>query len=318
MFGKRRRESHRKPFEDAVDGGPADLTGKLDQVRVVNLDDGWGFGKLYTKGQVVSFTGQVADLYEGADVRVQGTWQEHDRYGWQVRGRLVSLEVPGTAAGARAWLAYRFEDIGPTVALAIVTTFPPPELWEVLEHAPDRLQEVDGVGPVRAASIADAYAHWKHEREQFEALANLGLKPAQIRKAVDQWGKAAVATVEANPYRLRELPGIGWKFADNVAMKAGVKRGDARRIHAGLDYAMECREREGDTCAIGSALRTTAAAEDILNTRLAKVTEHWQGALDKGVIVERDGRFYRAPTLFHEEQLARCIARLMSTEVNDG
>ncbi|MCB0060318.1 MAG: hypothetical protein KDE45_24930, partial [Caldilineaceae bacterium] len=182
MFNPRAKKNE-PPFPgECQDNASADLVGKVDHVRVVNTDDGWGFGKLYVRNRVVSFTGGVADLYEGCDARVQGTWQEHANYGWQVRARLVTLEVPDTAAGARAWLMHRFDDIGHVTATALVTTFPPPELWDVIENHPERLQEVHGIGEARATSIGHAYSVWKHEREQFEALADLGLKPGQIRK----------------------------------------------------------------------------------------------------------------------------------------
>lgn len=300
-----------KPFGDVEDGKAVDLRGTVEQVRVFNEGDGWGFGKLFTKGRTIAFTGLVGALYEGGDVRVQGVWQEHPRFGWQIKARLLVSEVPDTAFGARAWLEHRFHDIGPVLSGRLVAAFPPPELWRVIEEEPTKLLAVEGVGQVRLDAIAQAYQAWAFEREQFEALAALSLSPAQIQKAVARWGREARALITENPYILMDLPGVGWKFADAAARKLGIKRADDRRVVAGLVYAMLCRERDGHTCGSAKGLRAAAAGVDILSLPIGKVAASWDSVLERRALIEAHGAFYRPETLRREQALARGIAALL-------
>src|SRR6185503_9975723 len=97
------------------DGGQVELSGQLESVRVVNTGSGWGFGKLYVREKriVVSFTGNVASVYESAQVTLRGRWKEHERYGWQVDASAVIVDLPEDSIGVRMWLETHFPDIGP-------------------------------------------------------------------------------------------------------------------------------------------------------------------------------------------------------------
>lgn len=297
-------------------GKEVSVQGSIDDVRVVNDSDGWGFGKLYSPAQgSVSFTGVVNECYEGAKATIKGSWVEHPRFGWQIKAKLVVLEVPETGHGARAWLAHRFDDIGPVLAARIVSAFPPPELWRVLEEEPQRLLEVEGVGEVRLERICSAYVTWAAEREQFEQLAMLGLTPAQIRKAVDRWRTAAHETIAANPYVLQDLPGIGWRQADQIARKQGIGRHDPRRLGAGLVEALRIREREGDTCCTSKGLRATAAGVEILGVSVLVLRERWAEASEASGLVEVDDHWYRPTMAAAEQRVAGTVRALLAPEV---
>jgi NAD-dependent DNA ligase len=54
--------------------------------------------------------------------------------------------------------------VGPVYAKKLVRAFGE-KVFDVIEATPDRLREVDGIGPVRAASILAAWAEQKAVRE---------------------------------------------------------------------------------------------------------------------------------------------------------
>src|SRR6185436_18135693 len=54
--------------------------------------------------------------------------------------------------------------VGPVHAKKLVRAFGE-KVFDVIEATPDRLREVDGIGPVRAASILAAWAEQKAVRE---------------------------------------------------------------------------------------------------------------------------------------------------------
>ena len=79
----------------------ASLDGAIDFVRLVNAHNGWGFGKLWLKKHrlIVPFVGLVEELYEGADVHLEGPWVQHSKFGWQVKAQLVEVVLPEDGAG---------------------------------------------------------------------------------------------------------------------------------------------------------------------------------------------------------------------------
>lgn len=300
-----------------VDGSPVSLEGRVEDVRLVNQSNGWGFGSLYISSArvIVPFTGGVEDLYVGADVALRGKWTKHRKYGWQLKTAAVDVREPMDASGAFGWLSHRLPHVGHVRARSIVQMFPPPRLWEVLDSAPQELANVSGITPGRAEEIAQAYQDWKYERVQFVELAELGLKPSQIREAVRAWRNEAADRIRANPYILRLLPGFSFKAVDAIARKMGVTRSDPRRLRAGIAYAAVLSEREGHTCRGENKLISLAASDAVLGVRMQRVAECWQAVLDAGDLCKGPGGFYRPEMLEAERTIAKSVGRLLRYSV---
>jgi exodeoxyribonuclease V alpha subunit len=269
------------------DSTQVELSGQLESVRVVNTGSGWGFGKLYVREKriVVSFTGNVASVYEGAQITLRGRWKQHERYGWQVDASAVIVDLPEDSIGVRMWLETHFPDIGPQRASAVLRVFPPEVLWHVLENEPELLEQVDGIGPKLSAQIAAHYQFVKAERDCYIGLADFGLKAEQIRDAVKRWGRKTLETLKEDPYRLVEL-GLSFKLADGLGMRNGIKRADPRRIVAGHVAAMIKTENDGHTAVSAKQLQSVACGADILNISFKDVIAQWQTVLDRGQLVE--------------------------------
>jgi exodeoxyribonuclease V alpha subunit len=60
--------------------------------------------------------------------------------------------------------------VGPVYAKKLVRAFGE-KVFDVIEATPDRLREIDGIGPVRATSILAAWAEQKAVREIMVFLA---------------------------------------------------------------------------------------------------------------------------------------------------
>ena len=93
------------------------------------------------------------------------------------------IDLSSDQYGVRAWLEEHFPDIGPVRSAAIVSAFPPPGLWEIVEKTPSRLEEVEGIGPILAGQIAQTYELVKSTRELYVQLADYGLRSEYIRDA---------------------------------------------------------------------------------------------------------------------------------------
>ena len=99
------------------------------------------------------------------------------------------------------------------------------------EATPDRLREVDGIGPVRARRITAAWAEQKAVREIMVFLHSHGVGTARSVRIYKTYGPDAIQVMTENPYRLaRDIRGIGFKTADAIAMKLGIKKTAMVRI----------------------------------------------------------------------------------------
>jgi exodeoxyribonuclease V alpha subunit len=112
------------------------------------------------------------------------------------------------------------------------------KVFDIIETTPDRLREIDGVGPIRAASILSAWAEQKAVREIMVFLHSHGVSTARAVRIFKTYGSDAIQVMTENPYRLaRDIRGIGFKTADAIAMKLGIERTAVIRVRAGISYA---------------------------------------------------------------------------------
>jgi exodeoxyribonuclease V alpha subunit len=117
---------------------------------------------------------------------------------------------------------------------------------DVIEVEPDRLREVDGIGPVRAGRITAAWAEQRMVREIMVFLHGHGVGTARAVRIYKTYAGDAVQVMSENPYRLaRAIRGIGFKTADAIAMKLGVDKTAMVRVRAGISYALTEAMDEG-------------------------------------------------------------------------
>src|SRR5215471_8865095 len=108
------------------------------------------------------------------------------------------------------------------------------------------MREVDGIGPIRAASILAAWAEQKAVREIMVFLHSHGVGTARAVRIFKTYGPDAVQVMSENPYRLaRDIRGIGFKTADAIAVKLGIEKTATIRVRAGISYALTEAMDEG-------------------------------------------------------------------------
>ena len=113
------------------------------------------------------------------------------------------------------------------------------QVFDIIETQPDRLREVEGIGPVRSRRITAAWAEQKIVREIMVFLHSHGVGTARAVRIFKTYGSDAIQVMTENPYRLaRDIRGIGFKTADAIAMKLGIEKTAMIRVRAGISYAL--------------------------------------------------------------------------------
>lgn len=222
--------------------------GTLEKVLFYNEESGYLVGRLHCRDsqQMVTIVGELPAVQEGEELQVSGRWQVHARYGRQLSVERWQRFLPTTAEGLRRYLASGLiKGIGPVTAANIVRTLGLQAL-EIMEQNPERLLEVEGIGPKKAELIQQGLR--KHARMQqiMVFLQGYGIGSGVALRLFRHYGLRTVEKVRENPYRLaEEVFGIGFKTADTVARCLGTPAGAPERVQAAMLYVLGQAAGEG-------------------------------------------------------------------------
>ena len=232
------------PHRGAVAAPPAGETtieGVLESITYANEETGWSVVRLEVEGRraPVAAVGNLPGVRPGECLRLTGRWEVDRRFGEQFRISGYLPVMPATLVGLERYLASGLiRGIGKVMAARLVKRFGL-ETMDVIERAPERLEEVEGVGPARRALICGAWAEQRAVRQVMLFLQSHGVSTAHAHRIWRQYGDAAIAVVRENPYQLaEEVFGIGFKTADTIARSLGLPGDAPKRLEAGLVHAL--------------------------------------------------------------------------------
>jgi exodeoxyribonuclease V alpha subunit len=135
--------------------------------------------------------------------------------------------------------------IGPIYAKKLVHAFGE-AVFDIIEQEPGRLREVTGIGPKRAERIIAGWAEQKVIREIMLFLHSNGVSTSRAVRIYKTYGADAIRLISENPYRLaRDIRGIGFRTADQIAAKLGIEKTALIRVRAGISYALAEAMDEG-------------------------------------------------------------------------
>ena len=224
------------------------LAGVVERVTFHNADNGFSVLRIKARGhrELVTVVGHAAAISAGEWVTASGEWVNDRTHGPQFRARFLRTSEPTSVEGIEKYLGSgMIRGIGPVYAKKLVRVFGD-KVFDIIEAEPDRLREVDGIGPVRAGRITAAWAEQKVVREIMVFLHSHGVGTARAVRIFKTYGADAVQVMSENPYRLaRDIRGIGFKTADTIAMKLGIEKTAMIRVRAGISYALTEAMDEG-------------------------------------------------------------------------
>lgn len=297
------------------------LEGILEKITYYNQENLYMVGRLRSgDGQIVNIVGSFPPLAEGETLRVEGSWQIHDRYGKQVAVKNWERIVPPTREGLLKYLSSGLlKGIGPVMAERLIDHFGT-EVLEIIEKEPSRLQEVEGVGPKKIESISESYAGHKEIKNLMIFLQNYGISPSLAFRLYKHYGNNALSRLKEDPYHLaEEVYGIGFKTADKIALQLGLPLNDPQRIRAALHYLLGSAAEEGHVylpesllCKRSVELLETGNEAGPLELQIAEqltlLRKERRIFKDR---VEGEDVWYHAPFFYAETGVARLINRLL-------
>ena len=214
--------------------------GTVEDIVFRNDSNGWTVISLKMDGSGrISAVGTMPFLAPGERVVLDGEIVQHRDYGEQIKVTGYETVLPETKSGVERYLASGLiKGVGPATAKLIVRHFGARAL-DVLESEPHRLTEIDGIGPKRAAQIAESFHMQNEMRQTLIFLQGYGLTPNLSMKVYKAFGDMTETVLRANPYRLvDEVDGVGFKTADGIAMAMGFTAESEFRLLSGIKYVL--------------------------------------------------------------------------------
>src|SRR5262244_2284055 len=217
------------------------LAGPVDRVTFHNSDNGFCVLRVKARGQrdLITLVGHAAMISAGEFVQASGSWINDRTHGVQFRALFLKATAPTTIEGIEKYLGSgMIRGIGPVYAKKLVRAFGE-TVFDVIEQEPARLREVTGIGPKRAARIIAGWADQKVIREIMLFLHSNGVGTSRAVRIYETYGADAVRLISENPYRLaRDIRGIGFRTADQIAAKLGIEKTALIRVRAGVSFAL--------------------------------------------------------------------------------
>ena len=218
----------------------AQLTGVIEEIIFRNESNGWTVLSLkQDNGHRVSCVGVMPFVNAGEQVKIEGEWTEHRDYGRQVKVTSAETVQPTTKTGIEKYLASGLiRGVGPATAKLIVGKFGADTL-SIMESEPDRLTDVPGIGPKRAAMIIESFREHIDMQRTLMFLQGLGLSVNLSVKIFKMFGENTERIVRDNPYRLAdEVQGVGFRTADAIARNMGFEMESPFRLRSGVKFVL--------------------------------------------------------------------------------
>ena len=225
------------------------LSGLVERVTFHSPETGFCVLRVKVRGhrELVSVLGSAASVQPGEFIQCSGRWDNNRDHGMQFRTTFLKVMPPSSIEGIEKYLGSgMIRGIGPHFAKKLVKAFGE-DVFDVIEKEPDRLLKLNGLGPKRVERITSGWADQKAIREIMVFLQSHGVGTSRAVRIFKTYGADAIPLVSENPYRLaRDIRGIGFLTADQIAEKLGIEKTAMIRARAGISYTLTEAVTEGN------------------------------------------------------------------------
>lgn len=289
------------------------LKGYLEHFLYRNEDNGYTVFNLAMEKEDVICVGSFKSIEQGETLELTGEFITHNVYGEQFKVEDYRIVPPEDRVAMERYLGSgAIKGVGEALAKRIVKMFGN-DTFRIIEEEPERLAEVKGISERKAREIAIQMLEKKDLREAMLFLQKYGISNTLSIKIYKQYGNDIYSVLQENPYKMAEdITGVGFKIADEIAKKTGVKTDSDYRIRSGLLYTLLQAVNEGHTYLPVEVLKEKAALllgvqGDVLDAQLSNL------AMDKKIMLKTYGETvcaYATSIYFAEQTCARKLWEL--------
>jgi exodeoxyribonuclease V alpha subunit len=263
--------------------------------------------------------GSFLDPKENDEIQITGSWENNKKYGRQFKTTSYMAIMPSSEKGIIAYLGSGLlPGIGPATAEKIVQEFGT-KAFDVLDKDPDKLISISGISEKKLQKLKEAWTVQRGAHVIMASLMEYGITMAYAIKIYKKYGMDALKKIEDNPFVLcRDIPGIGFKKADEIGKSMGFDQNHPLRIQSGILFALSENSLKGHVyCPLKNLISSTA---QILEIDHDKIKEAFDILLKKNALVLLNGEnqpVYSTAMYDYETTIAFILNDLNENNSND-
>ena len=266
----------------------AAVKGYVEKIKYRNEDNGYSVLSVTgaDDGEEYILVGNFSYISEGELVEAAGRMTEHPIYGEQLAVESYELKEPEDTVYMERYLGSgAIKGIGAALATRIVKKFKT-DTFRIMEEEPERLAEIKGISEKMAMAIGEQVGEKKDMRQAMMFLQNYGISMNLSVKIYQEYGPAMYNVIKTNPYKLADdIPGVGFKMADEIASKVGIFTDSDFRIKSGILYTLLQASANGHTYLPEEELE--AQASELLKVEPEAIEKHLMDMqMDKRLVVK--------------------------------
>ena len=223
------------------------LIGQIDKI-LFEGDEGF-FIAVLKSGEKISGTyyESAISTLKGSAITLSGYWEEHKKYGKTFK--FTHLKVNQNELFF--FLNKIIKGFTKKLSAELIEQFGSDGLVDILDNDIEKLLEFKGIKEKRLKKIQASWKQFRSMRKLGEFLTPFEVSPAlltTIATAMKDVNEPC-SKIKDNPYILTNINSIGFKRADELALKMGVNKENEGRISSAMDYVLlNYCESQGNSC----------------------------------------------------------------------
>lgn len=297
------------------------LAGYVEHIIYRNADNGYTVLNLVSGEAEITCVGIFSAIAEGENIEASGDYTDHPTYGKQFKVESFEEKAPEDEEAIERYLGSgAIRGIGLALAARIVRRFKA-DTFRIIEEEPERLAEVKGISERKAMEIADQVNEKRDLRQAMIFLQQYGITMNLAVKVYQQYGQEVYGIIRENPYRLADdIEGVGFRTADEIAVRVGIRMDSDFRIRSGILYVLLQASTEGHIYLPEEELtRRTGQLLEVGEEHIEK--QYMDLAIERKIIMkqgENQTQIYAASFYYMEANTATMLKQLnVSYDVPD-
>ena len=289
------------------------LAGYVEHIIYRNTDNGYTVLNLVSGEDEITCVGIFSTIAEGENIEATGDYTDHPTYGTQFKVVSFEEKAPEDQEAIERYLGSgAIKGIGLAMAARIVRRFKE-DTFRIIEEEPERLAEVKGISERKAMEIASQVNEKRDLRQAMIFLQQFGITMNLAVKIYNKYGQEVYGILKENPYRLADdIEGVGFRTADDIAAKAGIRTDSDFRVRSGILYTLLQASGEGHTFLPQEEL--TAKTSELLGIDKDIIEKNYMDlSIDRKIIMKQSGeqtQIYSASFYYMEANTATMLREL--------
>lgn len=292
------------------------VKGYVGHIVFRNEENGYTVFRMENDDGELTCVGNFHYIAEGELLKLQGEYTLHHVYGMQLKVESYEVMEPEDLLSIERYLGSgAIRGIGAALAGRIVKKFRE-DTFRIIEEEPERLAEVKGISERKAQEIAEQVEAQREMRQAMIYLQKFGITTTMAARIYQHYGQKLYQILEENPYRMADdIQGIGFKTADEIAMRMGIHADSDFRVKSGIYYALQQSVTDGHVYLTEDSLQYRASR--LLEVNLEDIRP-WllDLAMERKVVLKETGtgtRVYAAHYYYMELNTAKMLHDLNVT-----